>query len=237
MTDKEFKRLSRAQLIEIIYQLQLKEEEMIAENQKLKAELEDKRIRMQEAGNIAEAVLQINKVMQTAQNAAEQYLEEISAMRDETANARQSVFADAQQEVAQIVAEAQQKAAQIIAEAQQESSGIAADAQQEASQIIAEAQQEAAQILEQVQQEAAILERAQKEAEAIITKAQKESETIIMKAQKEAETITTKAQNEADTVLEQARQEAEIIAEQAQDPDVADDSAIEAILAEFRIDR
>ena len=53
MTDKEFKRLSRSQLIEIIYQLQLKEEEMIAENQKLKADLEDKRIRMQEAGNIA----------------------------------------------------------------------------------------------------------------------------------------------------------------------------------------
>ena len=214
MTDKEFKRLSRAQLIEIIYQLQLKEEEMIAENQKLKAELEDRRIRMQEAGNIAEAVLQINKVMQTAQNAAEQYLEEISAMRDETASARQSVFADAQQEVAQIVAKAQQEAAQIIAQAQQESSKIVAEAQQEASQIIAEAQQQAAEILEQVQQEAAILERAQKEAEAIITKAQKE----------------------ADTVLEQARQEAEIIAEQTQDPTDVDESAIEAILEEFGID-
>ena len=35
MTDKEFKRLSRSQLIEIIYQLQIKQEELTADNEKL----------------------------------------------------------------------------------------------------------------------------------------------------------------------------------------------------------
>ena len=44
MTDREFKRLSRSQLIDIIYQLQLKQEEMNAENQRLSGELADKRI-------------------------------------------------------------------------------------------------------------------------------------------------------------------------------------------------
>ena len=33
MTDKEFKRLSRSQLIDIIYLLQLKQEELTAENE------------------------------------------------------------------------------------------------------------------------------------------------------------------------------------------------------------
>ena len=35
MTDKEFKRLSRAELIDIIYQLQLKQDELIADNRAL----------------------------------------------------------------------------------------------------------------------------------------------------------------------------------------------------------
>ena len=35
MTDKEFKRLSRSQLIDIIYQFQLKQEELTVENEKL----------------------------------------------------------------------------------------------------------------------------------------------------------------------------------------------------------
>ena len=83
MTDKEFKRLSRAQLIEIIYQLQLKEEELTAENTKLREELNDKRIMLSEAGNIAQAALKINKVMEAAQNAADQYLEEIRRMHAE----------------------------------------------------------------------------------------------------------------------------------------------------------
>ena len=41
MTDKEFKRLSRAQLIDIIYELQLKQEELAAENERLSKALAD----------------------------------------------------------------------------------------------------------------------------------------------------------------------------------------------------
>ena len=48
MTDKEFKKLNRSQLIDIIYELQLKQEELTAENKKLSEELADKRIRTHE---------------------------------------------------------------------------------------------------------------------------------------------------------------------------------------------
>ena len=106
MTDKEFKRLTRSQLIDIIYQLQLREKELVAENQKMKIELEDKRIRMQQAGNIAEAVLGINNVMQAAQNAAEQYLDEIRTMRAETESSCKHMLEEARQEAAAVVAQA-----------------------------------------------------------------------------------------------------------------------------------
>ena len=84
MTDKEFKRLSRSQLIDIIYQLQIERKELAEENLKLKEELADKRIRMHQAGNIAEAALSIHGVMEAAQAAASQYLEEIRTLKAET---------------------------------------------------------------------------------------------------------------------------------------------------------
>ena len=70
MTDKEFKRLSRSQLIDIIYQLQLKQNKLTADNEKLSKALADKRLRVSKAGNIAEAALEIHNVMQVAQDAA-----------------------------------------------------------------------------------------------------------------------------------------------------------------------
>ena len=104
MTDKEFKRLSRSQLIEIIYQLQLQEEELKEENQRLKEALEDKRIRIDQAGSIAEAAIAVNEVIQAAQNAADQYLKEIELMRDEVEKERQRILNRTQVEAAAIIA-------------------------------------------------------------------------------------------------------------------------------------
>ena len=109
MTDKEFKQLSRAQLIEIIYQLQLQIDGLTERNQALEDALADKRLRISNAGNLAEAALQINDCFRSAQNAAEQYLNEIKAMREETEAERQQILAAAQAEAEMIVAGAQRK--------------------------------------------------------------------------------------------------------------------------------
>jgi cell division septum initiation protein DivIVA len=103
MTDKEFKRLSRAQLIEIIYQLQLQIDKLNEEKQALENELEDKRLRLQSAGNIAEAALEINDCFRSAQNAAEQYLNEIKAIREETDTERQRILKEAKAEAEAII--------------------------------------------------------------------------------------------------------------------------------------
>ena len=116
MTDKEFKRLSRSQLIEIIYQLQLKQEELTADNERLSKELADKRLLVDKAGNIAEAALEIHNVMQAAQAAADHYLEEIQ-IRGE--NEYQRILKEAGEKAAEIIEEAQQKAAIIAAQVQQ----------------------------------------------------------------------------------------------------------------------
>ena len=106
MTDKEFKHLSRSQLIEIIYRLQLQIDELNEQKQVLEDALADKRLRISNTGNLAEAALEINDCFRSAQNAAEQYLNEIKAIRDETEVQRQEILKEARAEASSIVSEA-----------------------------------------------------------------------------------------------------------------------------------
>lgn len=103
MTDKEFKRLTRAQLIDVIYQLQLQIDGLTDKNRELERELADKRLRLSNAGNIADAALEINDCFRSAQNAAEQYLNEIKAIREETEAERQKILSQAQTEAEMII--------------------------------------------------------------------------------------------------------------------------------------
>lgn len=107
MTDKEFKRLNRAQLIDIIYQLQLQIEKLNDEKHELEIKLEEKRLRLSSVGNIAEAALEINNCFCSAQSAAEQYLNEIKAIREETEIERQRILEEARAQAQTIIVNAQ----------------------------------------------------------------------------------------------------------------------------------
>ena len=85
LTDKEFKRLSRAELIEIIYRMQQDEEALRRENDELRAQLADRRSHLENAGSIAEAALALNGVFAAAQAAADDYLAEVRQLRDRAA--------------------------------------------------------------------------------------------------------------------------------------------------------
>ena len=114
MTDKEFKRLSRSQLIDIIYQLQLKQEELVADNEKLSKALADKRLRVSKVGHLAEASLEIHNVMQAAQDAATHYLEEIQIRVDTEC---QRILKEAEDKATAIIEKAQAEADEIVAQA------------------------------------------------------------------------------------------------------------------------
>ena len=116
MTNKEFKRLSRPQLIDIIYQLQVKQDELTAENERLKEALADKRLRVRNAGNRAEAALEIHHVMQSAQDAATHYLEEIQNMRRETEEECRRLLEKTEKDAENIIALAREGKASYNAE-------------------------------------------------------------------------------------------------------------------------
>ena len=81
MTDKEFKKLKRSDLISIIYEYQKRQEELLAEIDSMRTELEEKRIKISNAGSVAEAVVGLNRLFETAQQTADDYLV-LQAMRD-----------------------------------------------------------------------------------------------------------------------------------------------------------
>ena len=84
MVSKELKKLSRRDLIDIIYQMKKNEQKMQEEIASMKTALEDKRMRLSDAGSIAEAAVSITDVFSTAQSTADLYLQEISALKEET---------------------------------------------------------------------------------------------------------------------------------------------------------
>ena len=77
MTEKELRRLSRMDLLEMLLEQSKEVERLQKELETVKKQLEDRRIMEQDAGSIAEAALRLNKVFEAAQQAADQYLENI----------------------------------------------------------------------------------------------------------------------------------------------------------------
>ncbi|MCC8356479.1 MAG: hypothetical protein LJU34_01275 [Oscillospiraceae bacterium] len=106
MAEKELRKMNRTELIEIIYALQQNEKALRAENEELHQQLEDRVLRMESTGSIAEAALSLNHIFEDAQQAAQQYLDSIRATESEA----EQIVIQARQEAERTVAEAQARA-------------------------------------------------------------------------------------------------------------------------------
>lgn len=107
MTDKEFKRLKRADLIEIIYRLQENEEKYREAIARMGKKLEEKQTKIENAGSIAEASMALSNVFEAAQEAADRYLADIARMHREA----ELELENARKEAALIIQTARRNAA------------------------------------------------------------------------------------------------------------------------------
>lgn len=94
MTEKELKKLNRAELLQMLIiqtervealecELEKKEADYQKQLKELKDALADKKLKIEKVGSIAEASLALNRVFETAQQAADQYLENIKELYDQ----------------------------------------------------------------------------------------------------------------------------------------------------------
>ena len=103
MTDREFRHLSRGDLIDIIYEYQKQEEKYLAEIDELKKKLETQEIKIKNAGSIAEAVVELNNIFETAQKTADQYLRKVFGANEDAEVERRRIIEDAKLEANRII--------------------------------------------------------------------------------------------------------------------------------------
>ncbi|MGT2807181.1 hypothetical protein DIX60_00940 [Streptococcus iniae] len=80
---KDLKKLKRQELLEIMLEQQVMIEQQESEIASLKREIKSRKIQINNAGSIAEAALALNGIFQVAQQAADDYLESIRALKGE----------------------------------------------------------------------------------------------------------------------------------------------------------
>ena len=111
MTDKELRRLSRSELLEMLIRQTQENEKLSQELQQCRAELDERRITAEKAGSIAQAALKLNGVFEAAQAAADQYVASVQQMsgdqiREETRRQVEGLVVKAQQYDAKLRTEA-----------------------------------------------------------------------------------------------------------------------------------
>ena len=108
--DNELKRLSRSELLELLLAQTRQTELLTKKLEQAEKMLADRQLRMEKAGDIAHAALEINGVMEAAQAAAKQYLDNIIRMERETKLRCEKMLSDARKAAGQISAAGKTKA-------------------------------------------------------------------------------------------------------------------------------
>ena len=113
MVNKELRKMSRRELVDIIYQQKKNEQKLQDDIAFLKDALQEKRIRFSEAGSIAEAAASVTELFSAAQKTADLYLYEISCMKEDTEKECRAQLEETRNNVAKIISESEAKLADL----------------------------------------------------------------------------------------------------------------------------
>lgn len=109
MAEKELKRLSRRELLEMLLE-QGKENELLkAKLQEAENKLNDRKIMIEKSGSIAEASLQLNGVFKSIEEAGRQYLDNIERLSGEQEKICAEREAQSLEEAERLISRTQQK--------------------------------------------------------------------------------------------------------------------------------
>lgn len=101
MTDKELRKLSKTDLLKLLIELSRENRQLNEQLHRAEAQLESRRLKIEDCGSIADAALRLSGVFEDAQRAADLYRENVEHQCEE------------------MIAEAERRAADILAAAEQ----------------------------------------------------------------------------------------------------------------------
>ncbi len=117
MIGKEYKHLSRKDLLEMLIEQDAEIEQLQFDLQDAKKRLKSRDINIKEAGTIAEASFALNGVLEATDAAAQQYLENIKKCSENQEAEKEKILADARQQADDILAQAQAQKELLMQEA------------------------------------------------------------------------------------------------------------------------
>lgn len=156
MTDKQFRRLNRSDLIEIIYELQQSEKLLRLENEQLKQQLEQQRAEISQADSMAELLEKLNGLLAAARTAQPTY-----------EDAPQSGSADAQLLFSQALRSCEQADA-YMADIKRKAAKLGAIALQQYDEMLAKAEEDCRKLREDCEEE---LRQSHEELQRMLTEA------------------------------------------------------------------
>lgn len=127
MTDKELRRLSRAQLLELMLEQAKELEAVKKELEEARSALKSRDIDLDEAGSIAVAALRLNGIFEVAQLSAQQYIDNIKRLseRQDVVSARREEAS--RQRAEEMLRETERKCAAMEEEAKKRAEGYWAE--------------------------------------------------------------------------------------------------------------
>ena len=109
MTERELKRMSRTEVLELLLSQTNRIEELEAKLTEANEKVASRQIQLEQAGSIAEASLQLSGIFKDAQIAADQYLENMKRMEEETKIKSEQLLANTQVQCDEMVAKAKKE--------------------------------------------------------------------------------------------------------------------------------
>lgn len=112
MTDKELKRLNRADLLSLLLEQSREIDDLRLRLANAEAALQERNIMIQNSGSIAEAALRLNGVFEAAEQACQQYKDNIALLNQQYESVCQEREKKSRAEAERIVADAKRLAAE-----------------------------------------------------------------------------------------------------------------------------
>ena len=111
MTDREMKKLSRTQLLEMLLVQSREVSQLREELSRMQTQLDSRKIQVSESGNLAEASLKLSGIFEAAQTAADQYLQNVVALSEATRERCLEMEAQTQRKCEEMIRTAQEESA------------------------------------------------------------------------------------------------------------------------------
>lgn len=121
LNEKDIKKLSRTDLLELLLEQAEENEKLRKELAKVQMQLAERKIVLDKCGSIAEASLQLSGIFATAQKAADEYLENVKQYSESREEVFARILAEANEAADRIIADAKRKSRQIEEEAKRNS--------------------------------------------------------------------------------------------------------------------